>query len=80
MSALQKVTYNLSNADHFRIVVSKFGGEYIICRKYLELFKILMYSRDMEARETCKQQIVRSDSGGDPGFVEVISMESNNTY
>lgn len=44
MPALQTVTYNLAIPDHFRIVASNLGGEDMIRRKYLELFKILMYS------------------------------------
>ncbi len=76
MPAVQTVVYNLANPNHFWIVVSKLGGEQMIRRQYPELFKILMYSRDMAAREACKQQILRSDGAANPGFVDYAGIRN----
>lgn len=76
MSAFQKINYNMANPDHFGIIASKLGGETMIRKKYPELFKILMYSRDVAVRENYEPQIMRSVSEDDPGFVDYAGIRT----
>lgn len=70
MALVQTISHNLANPDHFQMVTSKLGGEAMIRKKYPELFKILMHSRNMAEKKMSESRILRSvgSSGGNSGF------------